>query len=228
MLEIAPILAFMIVMVGASLIYAFHREKKLRQEWVKMGRRYDLEVETSTLFSSSMNISGQFRGRQIKITRLVEGHGKSRREFTVYEVPLGGSWPWEFQIRSREFSDRVAAKFRGLKGYRVGEEDFDKAFLINRVESEDIRRALGQREVQEGLIRLLDIGFRISIGGGMLRIREQRTTTRAIEMKMILDRMCDAAELLHEAVFEPAALEATRQEDELFASVPSEPSGVAW
>lgn len=208
-------------------VLRLHRERDFKEQWALMGQRYDLKFRPRRPLRPNMVLYGVFRGHHVRVERLVEGAGRSKREFSDYYVPVSGPWKQITELRNREFSDKVAAKFRGSKGYHVGDEKFDKAFLIQAPVPEEVAHALACEQVQRALLRLKDLAFRMRLEQKRLYLRFQGTTKQAIEIKMILDRMCDAVDAMNDATVEPGRLR-NEGSTPLFEEIDSPSSQAAW
>ena len=216
-----------VVMLVVALLWNFFQERRHRRQWGVFAERYGMTFQPATWLRADMMLYGLFRGHHIRLDREVVQSGRSKTYYSVYQVRLSEPWKCGIKIRNREFSDRVAAKFRGLKGYRVGVDEFDEGFLIERPVPPELEQALKQTEVQDALLRVANLGGRMRVEGGLLRVRQIGTTSKAIEMKMIFDRLCDAAELLDEAAAGPLGLEAQESlPDQVSAA--DDFAGVAW
>lgn len=135
-------------------------------------------------------VSGEYRGRGVRVYVVVEGSGKHSRVYSVVQVKHRGGVKTKISIRRENFGSKLA-KMVGYKEIRVGVTDFDDRFYITCQDEAEGRRVLGV-DVQQALMNVkspLDIEENIVVAKTLnIQCRDVISST--------LNALCDVAERL--------------------------------
>ncbi|MCK9458901.1 MAG: hypothetical protein M0R80_04615 [Proteobacteria bacterium] len=106
---------------------------------------------------------------------------------------------FRFTIWPQDFADALM-HFFGAQDVVIGDEEFDKAFVIKANDERRVKRLLESREIKSFLLagRDLSIGTETSEGKTYLRMTANRTTETEPELNSLFSFFCTVIQRLHE------------------------------
>jgi hypothetical protein len=132
-------------------IYMFRRKGILLKEWAEVGQRLGLGPYTES--GSSGGMRGTLRGLPVRVYWEQRGGGKQPYVITVLKVELGADVPIGLAI-SNEGMFAKASKLAGAQDLQIGDDAFDKTFLVRAADEDEAREHLAPAHRREALLEL--------------------------------------------------------------------------
>jgi hypothetical protein len=137
-----------------------------------------------------LGLRGQYRGRDIEVRFITEGHGKSSRNYTIIEAGHSAQLPSDIWLWPENFGTKIEKMF-GSQDLTVGVEEFDKAYMIQAKAPEAVHSL--NFEVQA---KLLAAKRAYKIGGKRVIVKLDEWWGKKEELKKLIDEISDVAEAL--------------------------------
>ncbi len=130
--QIFPYLFFFIafLIVAAAFFFAYWNWKRIGELMEPFSQRHGLQYQApSFIFIGYPSITGMYRGHAIRIHMYRRGTGKNSRTYTALEVTPAQRSDLRFHIYEASLWSTVAKMF-GMQDVEIGDESFDKRFII--------------------------------------------------------------------------------------------------
>jgi hypothetical protein len=138
-------------------IYAARRRGVLVEEWSAAGQRLGIGAYTSV--GSAGGLQGTLQGLPVRVYWEQRGSGKHRYTVTVFQVELGADAPIGLII-SNEWMFAKASKLIGAQDIQIGDDVFDKTFMIKAMDEHETRAYFGPAHRREALLELRSLNSR--------------------------------------------------------------------
>ena len=142
-------LAFIVALIVWVIKYTKKVNARKRQFFQDLGNKHNLQhLETKRSFTRLNSLSGKIKDMDVQVYEHIVGSGKSQQIFTTIQL-TPSPFDFEFRIGKEHFFSKTG-KLLGMKDIEMGDEEFDKIFLLKSKE-EDKFRAVLTYDVQQRL-----------------------------------------------------------------------------
>ncbi|MEO9532944.1 MAG: hypothetical protein ABJG68_15430 [Crocinitomicaceae bacterium] len=142
-------LAFIVALIVWVVKYTKKVNARKRQFFQDLGNKHNLQhLETKRSLTRLNSLSGKIKDMDVQIYEHIVGSGKSQQILTTVQL-TPSPFDFEFRIGKEHFFSKTG-KLLGMKDIEMGDEEFDKIFLLKSKE-EDKFRAVLTYDVQQRL-----------------------------------------------------------------------------
>jgi len=177
MLIPSALIALFLVLVALTLLAARRRKRKTRENLAGLASRLGFEVKRKPAkfgFEPPPTVEGRYRDRPVRFFNYTTGSGKSQTNWSAVSAGIGNDSGFTLELAPENFLTRIAAAL-GMQDIKVGDPDFDRAFLVRsnnaayataallpeiraRLLSKLKQRAIGTLTVRAGVVRNAEVG----------------------------------------------------------------------
>ena len=159
LLMIAFIGGFVFLIYKLVLIY----EKKLAENFKKLGNKYGLQFEKDTLGQYGRKkgplLKGNIKGHDFICYSYTTGGGKNRVDWTTFKLQHNLSIEgYRLRLVNEHIFRKIGKGMGVVKEIEIGVQDFDKRFIIDS-ENLSITRSLLNRNVREKITEIPNMYF---------------------------------------------------------------------
>ncbi len=188
------------VIVILALGFAFWRWKKMCGVMEEFALSHGLQFHAAPMFLiSNPSLSGMIRGFTVSIYLIKKGSGKNSSVYTVLDVSLQNSKPFQFHIYEAGLMSGLGKIF-GMQDIEIGDENFDRKFVIKSNDATLISSFLSP-SVRDSFLAAADkyANWGVEFNGQKLNYKRQGTfsSSRIIaEFEDMISLFCDLGEHL--------------------------------
>ena len=143
-----------VICVATIFAIAMALRRARLNRWRAIAERTGLRLNERTIVHSP-EIVGAYRGRQLRMTIVGRQRGSTRfrRTWTLVSVPLANPTFMGLKMYRQDVIDTVLASL-GMPDLKVGDETFDRHFIVQSGEPDIARRLLEDESLRSALIRV--------------------------------------------------------------------------
>jgi hypothetical protein len=142
--------------------WVINQNKKKVLLYTAFAQKHGLQLETKKYLTAKLNdMLGEIDGYTISITEKMVGHGKNQQVWTTLNI-APSPFDFEFKIGKEHLFSKLG-KGLGFKDVEVGDEKFDKRFLLKSKEPDKLKMLVDYNIQSE--LKAIDKDLRASIYG---------------------------------------------------------------
>jgi hypothetical protein len=183
-----------VIFVAAILVIALTLRRARLNRWRAIAESTGLRLNERTIVHSP-ELLGAYRGRQLRMTIVGRQRGsmRFRKTWTLVSVPVANPTFMSLKMYRQDVIDTVLASF-GMQDLKVGDETFDRRFIVQSSEPEIARRLLENEALRSALIRA-DIE-RVEMFNEPLRAYYGRDERDRDHARLLFDAVVDLAQAI--------------------------------
>jgi hypothetical protein len=183
-----------VIFVAAILVIALTLRRARLNRWRAIAESTGLRLNERTIVHSP-ELLGAYRGRQLRMTIVGRQRGsmRFRKTWTLVSVPVANPTFMSLKMYRQDVIDTVLASF-GMQDLKVGDETFDRRFIVQSSEPEIARRLLENEALRSALIRA-DIE-RVEMFNEPLRAYYGRDERDSHHARLLFDAVVDLAQAI--------------------------------
>lgn len=126
------IIVFLVGVVWLAFVFAKKQSEKNWNHYVRLGQAFGITVvkpKIGYFMPALPRLEGTFRNTVLSIYTDRRGSGKHTHYYTVINIRLWANPGFEFRLTKEGFFQKIGKAF-GMQDIQVGNEVFDKAFVL--------------------------------------------------------------------------------------------------
>jgi hypothetical protein len=183
-----------VIFVAAILVIALTRRRARLHRWRAIAESTGLRLNERTIVHSP-EVVGAYRGRELRMTIAGRQRGsmRFRKTWTLVSVAVANPTFLSLKMYRQDVIDTVLASL-GMQDLKVGDETFDRRFIVQSSEPEIARRLLENEAVRSALIGA-DIE-RVEMFNEPLRAYYGRDERDSHHARLLFDAVVDLAQAI--------------------------------
>lgn len=148
----AAFIVFDAIVVTISLVARNRSMQALRENWQQLGMRTGLSFTRGGLLTAP-SLGGEYRRRSLTLTTFSRSSGRSSTTYTRITLALKSPAAGTLGLSPEGFLSGLGRAL-GMQDVQVGNERFDKSFIVKSSPPEFAPAMLGDPMLQDALLRL--------------------------------------------------------------------------
>jgi hypothetical protein len=194
---VALILGFAVLAIAGTR----RQQRKTVENLTGLGGRLALEVRRQPAkfgFEPPPTVEGRHRERPVRFFNFSTGSGKSRTNWSAVSANIGSNNDFTLELAPENFLTRIGAAL-GMQDIKVGDPDFDRAFVVRSNDAAYVTAAL-LPEIRARILREQEQGAHghLRVKAGVVRYAEVGgfdDAARVDRLAGMLEVVCDLAEV---------------------------------
>lgn len=179
-----------VIIIGVIVVIGFTRRQILLRQWEDIARRVNLQLNPNNIFNSPI-ISGDYRGYKISMTIISQRNDPWRRDGTLITMQIDNPADIRFTLERQGVLD-VLATAAGMQDIKLGDETFDRHFVVRCKPAAPAEELLADSHLREGLIKTN--AYRIHLVSGTLTCHMRSVQRDPAHVEMVLNTLSDLAD----------------------------------
>jgi hypothetical protein len=146
------IIVSMLLFTGLGVYTVFRRRARTREAWNQLAMRTGLTLEPGS-FMIPPRLTGEFRRRPASLTTYTRGSGRTTTYYTQVTLTVQNNAGGGLRLTPQGFLSGLG-KALGMQDVEVGDERFDKHFVIHSQPPEFAPNILADSMLRDSLLKL--------------------------------------------------------------------------
>jgi hypothetical protein len=183
-----------VIVVATILVIALTLRRARLNRWRAIAESTGLRLNERTIVHSP-EVVGAYRGRPLRMTIVGRQRGsmRLRKTWTLVSVAVANPTFMSLKMYRQDVIDTALASF-GMQDLKVGDETFDRRFIVQSGEPEIARRLLKNEALRSALIQA-DIE-RVEMFNASLRAYYGRDERDSHHARLLFDAVVDLAQAI--------------------------------
>ncbi len=204
-MEVAAVLAIVVVIVGFGIWLGIRQKEKLRQAFAEFAPRFNCQaVLPQGFLAGHPSMSGTYRKHPLRVWMFTRssGSGKNRSSttYTAFVVQVQMTQPFEFHIYEEGFFSRIGIGVFGMQDIQINDAEFDPKFVVKGSDEARIVQLLTP-PIKQRFLEMADryMAFGVKFEGNQLYFERAAAITSEkfrSELEAMIEFYCDLADQL--------------------------------
>jgi hypothetical protein len=180
--------------VGVIAMLYFSRRAH-EKAWRELAESTGLTYESGGFLGSPL-VTGTYRGHQLTLDTFTRGTGKSRQTYTRMVLFVNNQTNAYLALYQESVFSKVG-KFFGMQDVQVGDEDFDRRFIIKSRPENYVSGLLMTGDLRQKLLEARSVN--IELDGRELHFEQLGFLTKQEYLRSVFDLLSDVAAAIERA-----------------------------
>lgn len=172
--------------IGVGILFGQRQRARMRESYDQVAMRTGLRLEPGNFFSPP-KLTGEYEGRTANLHTFTRSHGKSSTTYTRITLAVSNPTGNSIGLSPTNFLSGLGTML-GMQDVTIGDEDFDKKFVIKSKPPEYAATILSDQMITADLKQLTG-SFDLELQGGSLTYTIIGIVTDAEKLMLLLTVM---------------------------------------